>query len=73
MLAELWHRIFYLGRRQNMKVSGTVHFINKLGLVYLIGLIQALLVDVVVLGVMKLEVASVPLLFYQVLLFPLRS
>lgn len=50
-----------LGRRQNMKVSGTVHFINKLGLVYVIGLIQALLVDVVVLGVMKLEVASVPL------------
>ena len=53
--------ILPLGRRQNMKVSGTVHFINKLGLVYLIGLIQALLVDVVVLGVMKLEVASVPL------------
>lgn len=53
--------ILPLGHRQNMKVSGTVHFINKLGLVYLIGLIQALLVDVVVLGVMKLEVASVPL------------
>ncbi|SDK95497.1 putative membrane protein [Bacillus toyonensis] len=53
--------ILPLGRRQNMKVSGTVHFINKLGLVYLIGLIQALLVDVVVLGAMKLEVASVPL------------
>ncbi|MED1269349.1 YhgE/Pip domain-containing protein [Bacillus mycoides] len=53
--------ILPLGRRQNMKVSGTVHFINKLGLVYLIGLIQALLVDVVVLGVMKLEVASVSL------------
>ncbi|HFJ9440610.1 TPA: YhgE/Pip family protein [Bacillus albus] len=53
--------ILPLGRRQNMKVSGTVHFINKLGLVYVIGLIQALLVDVVVLGVMKLEVASVPL------------
>lgn len=53
--------ILPLGRRQNMKVSGTVHFINKLGLVYLIGLIQALLVDVVVLGVMKLAVASVPL------------
>ena len=28
--------ILPLGRRQNMKVSGTVHFINKLGLVYLI-------------------------------------
>ncbi|WP_242310170.1 YhgE/Pip family protein [Bacillus cereus group sp. BfR-BA-01331] len=53
--------ILPLGRRQNMKVSGTVHFINKLGLVYLIGLIQALLVDVVVLGVMRLEVASVSL------------
>lgn len=53
--------ILPLGRRQNMKVSGTVHFINKLGLVYVIGLIQALLVDVVVLGAMKLEVASVPL------------
>ncbi|HDR7411115.1 YhgE/Pip family protein [Bacillus toyonensis] len=53
--------ILPLGRRQNMKVSGTVHFINKLGLVYLIGLIQALLVDVVVLGAMKLEVASVVL------------
>lgn len=53
--------ILPLGRRQNMKVSGTVHFINKLGLVYVIGLIQALLVDVVVLGVMKLEVASVSL------------
>ncbi|NWK71606.1 YhgE/Pip domain-containing protein [Bacillus paramycoides] len=53
--------ILPLGRRQNMKVSGTVHFINKLGLVYLIGLIQAFLVDTVVLGFMKLEVASVPL------------
>ncbi|MCW9132857.1 YhgE/Pip domain-containing protein [Bacillus paramycoides] len=53
--------ILPLGRRQNMKVSGTVHFINKLGLVYLIGLIQAFLVDAVVLGIMKLEVASVPL------------
>ncbi|MGE7634435.1 YhgE/Pip family protein [Bacillus paramycoides] len=53
--------ILPLGRRQNMKVSGTVHFINKLGLVYLIGLIQAFLVDAVVLGFMKLEVASVPL------------
>ncbi|MGN4425547.1 YhgE/Pip family protein [Bacillus cereus group sp. MYBK30-1] len=53
--------ILPLGRRQNMKVSGTVHFINKLGLVYLIGLIQAFLVDTVVLGIMKLEVASVPL------------
>ncbi|WP_459501861.1 YhgE/Pip family protein [Bacillus sp. C1] len=53
--------ILPLGRRQNMKVSGTVHFINKLGLVYLIGLIQALIVDTAVLGILKLEVASAPL------------
>ena len=32
--------ILPLGRRQNMKVSGTVHFINKLGLVYLIDLFK---------------------------------
>ncbi|KFN04525.1 YhgE/Pip domain-containing protein [Bacillus clarus] len=53
--------ILPLGRRQNMKVSGTVHFVNKLGLVYLIGFIQALIVDIVVLGIMKLEIASAPL------------
>ncbi|WP_110928235.1 YhgE/Pip domain-containing protein [Bacillus massiliglaciei] len=52
--------ILPLGRRQNMQVSGTVHFINKLGLVYLIGFVQALLVDAVVLLGFHLEVASVP-------------
>ena len=32
--------ILPLGRRQNMKVSGTVHFINKLGLVYVMDLFK---------------------------------
>jgi putative membrane protein len=53
--------ILPLGRRQELKVSGTVHFINKLGLVYLIGLIQALMVDLVVLFGFKLDVVSVPM------------
>ena len=53
--------ILPLGRRQNLKVTGTVHFTNKLGLVYVIGLIQALLVDAVVLLGFHLHVASVPL------------
>ncbi|KWW20648.1 phage infection protein [Peribacillus simplex] len=52
--------ILPLGRRQNLKVTGTVHFTNKLGLVYVIGLIQALLVDAVVLLGFHLHVASVP-------------
>jgi putative membrane protein len=53
--------ILPLGRRENLKVSGTVHFFNKLGLKYSIGLIQTLLVDLVVLFGFKLHVASVPL------------
>ena len=53
--------ILPLGRRQNLKVNGTVHYINKLGLKYSIGLIQTLLVDLVVLFGFKLHVASVPL------------
>ncbi|MGW8424065.1 YhgE/Pip family protein [Peribacillus simplex] len=52
--------ILPLGRRQNIKVTGTVHFTNKLMLVYVIGLIQALLVDAVVLLGFHLHVASVP-------------
>ncbi|MGE6376052.1 YhgE/Pip family protein [Peribacillus muralis] len=52
--------ILPLGRRQNLTVTGTVHFTNKLGLVYVIGLIQALLVDAVVLLGFHLQVASVP-------------
>jgi putative membrane protein len=53
--------ILPLGRRQDQKVTGTVHFINKLGLKYSIGFIQALIVDLVVLFVFKVHVASVPL------------
>ncbi|WP_445478893.1 YhgE/Pip family protein [Lysinibacillus irui] len=53
--------ILPLGRRERLKVTGTVHFINKLGLVYIIGLIQTLIVDLVVLLGFKLTVASVPL------------
>jgi putative membrane protein len=53
--------ILPLGRRQDLKVSGTVHFFNKLGLKYSIGLIQTLLVDLVVLLGFKLHVASVPM------------
>jgi putative membrane protein len=52
--------ILPLGRRQNLKVTGTVHFINKLGLVCLIGMIQALLVDFVMLFGFHLQVASIP-------------
>jgi putative membrane protein len=50
--------ILPLGRRQDVKVSGTVHFINKLGLVYSVGLIQALIVDTAALFGFKLHVAS---------------
>ncbi|MFJ7753660.1 YhgE/Pip family protein [Peribacillus muralis] len=52
--------ILPLGRRQNLTVTGTVHFTNKLGLVYVIGLIQAVLVDAVVLLGFHLQVASIP-------------
>jgi putative membrane protein len=53
--------ILPLGRRQDLKVNGTVHFINKLGLVYSIGLIQSIIVDMVVLFGFKLHVASTPM------------
>lgn len=53
--------ILPLGRRKERIVNGTHHLINKLGLVYTIGFIQAMIVDAIVLGVIKLEVASVPL------------
>lgn len=53
--------ILPLGRRELLKVTGTVHFINKLGLVYVVGVIQTLIVDLVVLLGFKLTVASVPL------------
>jgi putative membrane protein len=53
--------ILPLGRRQDVKVNGTVHFINKLGLKYSIGFIQALIVDLVILFGFKLHVASVPM------------
>lgn len=53
--------ILPLGRRQERIVNGTHHLINKLGLVYTIGLIQAIIVDVIVLCGFNLEVASIPL------------
>ncbi|MEH7374731.1 YhgE/Pip domain-containing protein [Neobacillus drentensis] len=53
--------ILPLVRRQDLKVSGTQHFINKLGLKYFIALIQVLFVDLVVLFGFKVHVASVPM------------
>ena len=53
--------ILPLGRRQDLKVNGTEHFINKLGLKYLIALIQVAFVDLVVLFGFKVHVASVPM------------
>jgi putative membrane protein len=53
--------ILPLGRRQDLKVNGTEHFINKLGLKYSIALIQVLFVDLVVLFGFKVHVVSVPL------------
>ncbi|WP_040207582.1 YhgE/Pip domain-containing protein [Neobacillus jeddahensis] len=53
--------ILPLSRRQNMKVNGTEHFINKLGLKYMIALVQVLFVDLIVLLGFKVHVASVPL------------
>ncbi len=53
--------ILPLGRRQDLKVNGTQHFINKLGLKYSIALIQVLFVDLVVLFGFKVHVASVPM------------
>lgn len=55
--------ILPLGRRELLKVTGTAHFINKLGLVYVVGFIQSIIVDIVILLGFKLEVASVPLFF----------
>jgi len=53
--------ILPLGRRQDIKVNGTEHFINKLTLKYAIALIQVLFVDLVVLFGFKVHVASIPL------------
>ncbi|MEH7083500.1 YhgE/Pip domain-containing protein [Neobacillus drentensis] len=53
--------ILPLGRRQDLMVNGTQHFINKLGLKYLIALIQVLFVDLVVLFGFKVHVASIPM------------
>lgn len=53
--------ILPLGRRQDLKVNGTVHFINKLGLKYSIGFIQAIIVDLVILFGFKVHVASIPM------------
>lgn len=53
--------ILPLGRRKELIVNGTHHLVNKLGLVYTIGFVQAIIVDVIVLSVFKLEVASIPL------------
>ncbi|MFI8684964.1 YhgE/Pip family protein [Rossellomorea sp. NPDC077527] len=53
--------ILPLGRRENLLVSGTTHFINKLGLVFSIGFIQALIVDGVLLFGFHLEVVDIPL------------
>ncbi|RIW28450.1 YhgE/Pip domain-containing protein [Bacillus salacetis] len=53
--------ILPLGKREKPLANGTHHFLNKLGLVYTIGLIQALIVDAVVLLAFQLDVASVPL------------
>jgi putative membrane protein len=53
--------ILPLSKREKPLANGTHHFLNKLGLVYTMGLIQALIVDAVVLLVFHLDVASVPL------------
>ncbi|EOR25811.1 phage infection protein [Niallia nealsonii AAU1] len=53
--------ILPLGKRKEQIVNGTHHLVNKLGLVYTIGFVQAIIVDIIVLSVFKLEVASVPL------------
>ncbi|MBA2871932.1 putative membrane protein [Anoxybacillus calidus] len=51
--------ILPLVRRE--EISGTAHFINKLGLFYSIGLIQTAIVDTLILCVFKLHVTSIPL------------
>lgn len=57
--------ILPLGRRQERIVNGTHHLINKLGLVYTIGIIQAIIVDSIVLSVFNLKVASIPLFVFS--------
>ncbi|UTE78701.1 YhgE/Pip domain-containing protein [Rossellomorea sp. KS-H15a] len=53
--------ILPLARRNDLRVNGTTHFINKLGLVFFIGAIQALIVDGVLLFGFHLEVVNIPL------------
>ncbi|WP_144513406.1 YhgE/Pip family protein [Bacillus sp. FJAT-22090] len=53
--------ILPLGRRKEPLVNGSQHLVNKLGLVYTIGFVQAIIVDIIILSVFKLEVASIPL------------
>ncbi|WP_421383586.1 YhgE/Pip family protein [Bacillus salacetis] len=53
--------ILPLSKREKPLANGTHHFLNKLGLVYTMGLIQAAIVDAVVLLGFHLDVASVPL------------
>ncbi|MCR8847884.1 YhgE/Pip domain-containing protein [Rossellomorea sp. SC111] len=53
--------ILPLGRRNDLRVNGTTHFINKWGLVFAIGSIQALIVDAVLLFGFHLEVVNIPL------------
>ena len=53
--------ILPLGRRNDLRVNGTTHFINKLGLIFSVGAIQALIVDGVLLFGFHLEVVNIPL------------
>ncbi|MBN8192884.1 YhgE/Pip domain-containing protein [Bacillus sp. NTK074B] len=53
--------ILPLGRRNDLRVNGTTHFINKWGLVFAIGSIQALIVDAVLLFGFHLEVVNIPI------------
>jgi putative membrane protein len=59
--------ILPLARRPELKITGSTHFVNKLGLFYSIGVIQTAIVDAIVLYGFKLHVTSVP----QFLLFTL--
>ncbi|KIL37328.1 phage infection protein [Cohnella kolymensis] len=52
--------ILPLGRKPELQIGGTTHFVNKLGLFYSVGLIQTAIVDTIVLCVFKLHVTSVP-------------
>jgi putative membrane protein len=60
--------ILPLGRRKDLKVAGSAHFVNKLGLFYSIGLIQTAIVDAVVLFIFKLHVTSIPMFLLFTLL-----